>query len=205
MAENRIFTDEELKLMGERTLDLVFSAIDSGDKEGAKRLSKRMYNEFQGMHDLYLDWVTALLSSVYRRHGDQELYDALNDGCTAWTKPFADMYADEQDMRREFLQRRAGLKTAPGDSYLVSGLVLQDIGQSRRSLIVAVCDEYTNRPDAQVRRGHVVHFHEANELAYGDSPVLASGYSIAFELAVVKPFRNRSRGDVTDLRNVTRR
>lgn len=109
MAGNRVFTDEELKQMGEKTLDLVAAAIDSGDKERAKKLSERMYREFQGMHDLYLDWVTGLLSFIYRRHGDQELYDALSEACAAWLKPVAETYT-KVDIRRKAQLFAGGLR-----------------------------------------------------------------------------------------------
>ncbi len=89
----RTFSDEELKAMSARTRDLVDAAIDAGDKEKAKKLNHRMYAEFLTMHDLYLNWVTGLLSHVYRRHGDEALHDALSESCTVWWKPFAEQYA----------------------------------------------------------------------------------------------------------------
>ena len=110
MASNRLFTDEELKQIGERTLDSVAAAIDSGDKEKAKRLSVKMYKEFQGMHDLYLDWITGLLTFIYNKHGDQELYDALHSACSVWLKPFSDMNVNQPDMRRKVMQFASGLK-----------------------------------------------------------------------------------------------
>ena len=51
MNKDRVFTDEELKEMGTLTLDLVIQAIDAGDKDRAKELSKRMYQEFQILHE----------------------------------------------------------------------------------------------------------------------------------------------------------
>ena len=41
MTEQRIFTDQELKEMGARTLDLVLEAIDAGDKDKAKALASQ--------------------------------------------------------------------------------------------------------------------------------------------------------------------
>ena len=69
MNEKRIFTDEELKEMGARTLDLVMEAIDTGDKEKAKKLAARMYREFNYLHDGYMFWVTGLQSYIYRNYG----------------------------------------------------------------------------------------------------------------------------------------
>jgi len=79
MSKERMFTKEELEAMGARTLDLLQANIEAGDKEKAKKLSQRMYNEFLAMHDLYRDWVTDLLSFIGRHHGDEVLYEALNE------------------------------------------------------------------------------------------------------------------------------
>jgi hypothetical protein len=69
MNHNRIFTDEELKDMGTRTLDLVQEAIEKGDKEKAKELANRMYAEFNHLHNGYMFWVTSLLTQIYRDYG----------------------------------------------------------------------------------------------------------------------------------------
>lgn len=107
---DRVFTDEELKQMGERTLDSLMAAIDSGDKEKSRKLALKLFREFQGMHNLYLDWITGLQTYIYNKHGDQEHYDALHFACSAWLKPFADMYANTPDMRRKALLFASGLK-----------------------------------------------------------------------------------------------
>jgi hypothetical protein len=46
MNNERFFTDEELKTLGQRTLDLLEDALDKGENENAKKLARRMYNEF---------------------------------------------------------------------------------------------------------------------------------------------------------------
>jgi hypothetical protein len=76
MSGNRIFTDQELKEMGTRTLDLVFEAIDSGNKEKAKELAERMYKEFNYLHDGYMFWVSGLLTHIYRKHGIEAVEEA---------------------------------------------------------------------------------------------------------------------------------
>ncbi len=86
MAE-RFFTDEELQEMGRLTVDKLTAAIDAGDAEKAKKLAKRMYNEFLSMHDLYRNWITATLSEVGKRYGDQALDDIMCEGVRAWWKP----------------------------------------------------------------------------------------------------------------------
>ena len=76
MSKNRVFTDEELKEMETRTLDLVQEAIDKNDKERAKALAIRMYKEFNHLHDGYMVWVTGLLSFIYRKYGIDTVEEA---------------------------------------------------------------------------------------------------------------------------------
>ncbi|MFC1993167.1 hypothetical protein ACFLV3_05120 [Chloroflexota bacterium] len=101
MAQNRLFDENELKEMGRRTVDLVQEAIDAGDHERAKKLTRRMYREFLAMHDLYIDWVTSLLSFIGTRYGDDAIHDALIANFEAWFKPpFENLYANA-DARRK--------------------------------------------------------------------------------------------------------
>jgi hypothetical protein len=69
MKKKRVFTDQELKEMGTRTLDLVIEAIDAGDKDKAKELANRMYKEFNFLHDGYMFWVSGLLTHIYKNYG----------------------------------------------------------------------------------------------------------------------------------------
>jgi len=48
---------------------LVFEAIDAGKKEEAKELAKRMYQEFNYLHDGYFFWVTGLQTYIYENYG----------------------------------------------------------------------------------------------------------------------------------------
>ena len=83
----RFFTEAELREMERRTVDRLTDAIEAGDAEKAKKLAKRMYNEFLSMHDLYRNWITATLSEVARRYGDAALDDVMVEGVRAWWKP----------------------------------------------------------------------------------------------------------------------
>ena len=82
MKKNREFTDQELKEMGTRTLDLVLEAIDAGDKAKAKELSNRMYREFQYLHDGYMFWVTGLQTYIYKNYGIDALEEAEREAHT---------------------------------------------------------------------------------------------------------------------------
>jgi hypothetical protein len=76
---NRVFTDKELEELGALTSDLLNEAIDSGDKEKAKRLAKNMFRESLMMHDMYVDWVTGLMDYIYKNYGENDLYQALRE------------------------------------------------------------------------------------------------------------------------------
>lgn len=82
MTKNRLFTDEELKEMSVRTLDVLLEAIDAGDKEKAKHLANRMYREFNHLHDGYFTWVTALQSFIYNNYGIEALEQAEREAHT---------------------------------------------------------------------------------------------------------------------------
>ncbi len=69
MTRERVFTDEELKAMQTRTLDVLLDAIDSGDKERSKELAQRMYEECNYLHDGFMVWVSGLLTYIYKNHG----------------------------------------------------------------------------------------------------------------------------------------
>jgi hypothetical protein len=76
MHHKRVFTDEELKEMGTRTLDLVCEAVEAGNKEKAKELATRMYKEFNFLHDGYMFWVTGLLTHIYKKWGIEAVEEA---------------------------------------------------------------------------------------------------------------------------------
>jgi len=88
-----MFTDEELKDMGQRNVDAITEAIDAGDLDRAKYLAQRMHRECLAMHDGLIDWITALLSFVGCRYGDEALHQALREGCRAWVEPLTETFA----------------------------------------------------------------------------------------------------------------
>ncbi len=110
MSGERIFTDQELKEMGMRTVDTVISAIDAGDYEKAKKMSRRMYKEFESMHDLYRDWTTSLMSFIYKRYGDEALYESLSESCGSWISPLLELYEQTPDPKRRAKMLAAGLR-----------------------------------------------------------------------------------------------
>ena len=110
MAE-RILTQGEIAEMEKQTVDRVVEAIEAGDRENAKKLARRMYNEFLSMHDLYRDWTVATLSFVGRRFGDQALEAAMEAGVKAWWLPNLDkLPADAAALRARVKMFVAGLR-----------------------------------------------------------------------------------------------
>lgn len=86
MADERVFTDEELKELGRPTLQVLLEAIDAGDKETAKELAVRMLEEFKHLHDGYFFWVTGLQSYIYRKLGLDAVEEAEREAHTAEAK-----------------------------------------------------------------------------------------------------------------------
>jgi hypothetical protein len=85
--QDRLFSQSEIEEMEKRTVDRLLAAIDAGDKEKAKKIGQRMYNEFLSMHDLYRNWTTAMLSEIGRRFGDEALEQIMTEGVKAWWLP----------------------------------------------------------------------------------------------------------------------
>lgn len=105
----RATTDEELAQMGRRTLDVLQEKIAAGDRAAAAKLAERMHSEFQGMHDLYRDWVTDLLGFIGERFGDDVLAEALDKGVNRYTARFRPRYQGK-DARRRLQMLAAGLR-----------------------------------------------------------------------------------------------
>ena len=76
MNKKRVFTDQELKQMGRRTLDEVIEAIDAGDRKKARDLAERMYRESNSLHDSAMFWITGLLTYIYNNYGIEALEKA---------------------------------------------------------------------------------------------------------------------------------
>ena len=86
MERKRVFTEKELKEMGVRTRDAAIEAVDAGDREKAKKLINRLYDESQGMHDVYLN------------SGEEALYQAMRKVMGTLAQAFPGS-PDEMDFR----------------------------------------------------------------------------------------------------------
>src|ERR1700689_782659 len=105
---NRLLSTEDIAEMEKLTVDRLTEAIDAGNLEGAKKLARRMYNEFLSMHDLYRNWTAATLSFVGRRFGDKGLEEAMDEGVKAWWVPSLDKMP--QGVRARVKMFAAGLR-----------------------------------------------------------------------------------------------
>lgn len=76
MAQDRIFTDEELADLATRTIDKAKRAIDEGDVELAKELLDLQYAQFAFLHDGYMTWVSGLQTYIYENYGPEVLEEA---------------------------------------------------------------------------------------------------------------------------------
>ncbi len=100
MQGERLFTDEELENMGRRNVDVITEAIDAGDLDRARDMAQRMHRECLAMHDGLIGWITALLTFVGRRYGDEALYDALRESCSAWVGPLSEAFTPASARQR---------------------------------------------------------------------------------------------------------
>jgi hypothetical protein len=108
---NRLLSDEEITEMEKLTVDRMTEAIDAGDLAGAKKLARRMYNEFLSMHDLYRDWTVATLSFIGRRFGDKALEEAMDEGVKSWWVPNLEKMPKGADaLRARIKMFAAGIK-----------------------------------------------------------------------------------------------
>lgn len=110
MAGEELFTREELDELGARTDETILNAMDRGDIQKARNLVKHMYRELIAMHDIEVTMVTAALSFIGKRFGDDVLHEALHEMLASWVKEAAREYAKIQDPRVKAKMFARGLK-----------------------------------------------------------------------------------------------
>jgi hypothetical protein len=84
---NRVFTKEELADFAKDFTGLAMEALEAGDVEKAKHWLRRHDETKDILHDLYLHWVTALLSHIYDRWGEDEAVRAVRDSGRNFSLP----------------------------------------------------------------------------------------------------------------------
>jgi hypothetical protein len=107
----RLLSKDEIVEMEKRTVDRLIEAVEAGDREKAKQIARRMYNEFLSMHDLYRNFTTALLSFIGRRYGNAVLEEAMSEGVKAWWLPNVEkMSQGAENIRQRVKMFVAGLR-----------------------------------------------------------------------------------------------
>jgi hypothetical protein len=86
-ASERTFTDAELEELSKDFTGLAMEALEAGDVEKAKHWLRRHDQTKDSIHDLYVHWVTALLSHVYDRWGEDEAVRAIRDTGRSFSLP----------------------------------------------------------------------------------------------------------------------
>ena len=94
MTQNRIFSEEEIKTMETPLADQIEAAIDAGEYEKAKALARKLDEEDFAMICNFEDFVAALLSHIYGKHGDQGLMDALRSAAEVLMRSIFDGVAN---------------------------------------------------------------------------------------------------------------
>lgn len=80
MADSkRLFTDEELAEFSKGHIELALEALEKGDIETAKKWCIRNEETKSWIHDHYVYWVSALLTHVMKRYGEDAAVDALKE------------------------------------------------------------------------------------------------------------------------------
>jgi hypothetical protein len=109
VSDDREFSEEELHQMGIPRAERAKAAIEAGDKKQALKEVEGMFNEFLSMHDLMRDWIAGLYTYIYKKHGEEALYEANHRACSFWLRGFLKKYA-EADPRRRALMLAAGFR-----------------------------------------------------------------------------------------------
>ncbi len=77
MSQDRIFSDEELRIATLRSVDALAEAVAAGDPETARGFGRRLVREALSMKGNYDAWETTLAAWVRRRDGAAAEADAL--------------------------------------------------------------------------------------------------------------------------------
>jgi hypothetical protein len=92
MAEkDRLFTEEELEAFSKDFLGLAIDALEAGDKDKAVYWMRKQDVNKDAIHDLYVNWITGLLSHIYDNYGEDNAVRAVREtacyGQSGWALP----------------------------------------------------------------------------------------------------------------------
>jgi hypothetical protein len=76
MTAQRLFTQAELEALCRSPKEQMAVALESGDKEAAKRKYAELEDAFLAFHDIYYHWVATIQEFIYERYGHDALAKA---------------------------------------------------------------------------------------------------------------------------------
>ncbi len=79
MAKKRVFTKKQLEEFRKDCMGLALEALDKGDIETAKKWCRQQDEDKHIIHDLYMVWITALLSWIHEHSGEEEAVRAVRE------------------------------------------------------------------------------------------------------------------------------
>lgn len=104
----RLFSPAELARLGCGAFDLALKAIDEADLAMAIGYAQQSKNEWYPAHHALRDWITGMLSFVYRRYGVDHTHEAVKE---AYEKHNARLTLDgaaQQNIREQVIGLAAG-------------------------------------------------------------------------------------------------
>lgn len=93
-GEKKIFTDAQLREFSKDFMGLALEALDKGDIEKARHWCQRQDETKNFIHDLYMAWVTALMSYIYDHMGEEAAVRAVRDTVRNFSLPLAKAKAE---------------------------------------------------------------------------------------------------------------
>jgi hypothetical protein len=112
MSEERLFTDEELKELATSTMEKIRAAVEKGDKEETLDFVNQLYNEFTGLHDGYMCWISGLLTHIYNTYGGSDAVEAAEREAHIIESRIASAFkpVNKKDVRSVFLSLLSGVR-----------------------------------------------------------------------------------------------
>jgi hypothetical protein len=87
VAGGHLFQPGELADLGRQYMERAVSAMDAGDKLGAKGWCQLSKGEWYPAHHIHRDWITGQLAYIYSNFGVDAVYDAMWKG---YNEPFVE-------------------------------------------------------------------------------------------------------------------
>jgi hypothetical protein len=96
----RVFSERELQDFAKDCMDLALESIEAGDLEKARYWCRREAETKNDMHDIYMDWVAALLSYICDENGEAAAVQVIRNLMVAKISN-AEFVAEKQRLIKE--------------------------------------------------------------------------------------------------------